>query len=126
MKIRTTVTSFIFLLIIMILCACLFGCNGNIGKNKDEYVEGKFMVGIGADYKNAFSEQEFTVADFGSEYIESIEYYSWYSSSDSEEGLIYIKLKEQYKDKLEEVMRQVNDLDFVTYVQKIGYAHAFA
>ncbi len=114
------VISIIFVLSIMVLCGCLASCT----KDKDEYVEDMFMAYIGADYKNLFMEQEITVDDFENEYIEKVDYDHevWYSN-EPEMGVIYIKLKAQYKDKLDEVMKQVKDLSFVMDVEKIAIYH---
>ena len=98
------------------LCANLFDkCT-----QEDEYVDDSFFVTIKAEYKNVFLEKAFTVDDFRSEYIENIQYIAWFDKEQPERGCLTIKLKERYKNKLEQVMQNVATLSFVTDVEKIG------
>lgn len=103
----------------MIFCSCFFLCSITACKNKEEYVNGRFCVAIASEYKNAFLEQQFTAKDFNidNEYIEYIRYASW--DSEQEVGLIYVQLKESHWNQLDEIIKSVNELNFVTYVEKV-------
>ena len=86
---------------------------------REEYVEGTFVVSINPEYKNVFCEKRFTIEDFKNEYIESIRYDIWYSNEQEEIGYIYVQLKEQYVECINEVMKSVNELDFVKNVERV-------
>ena len=45
---------------------------------------------------------------------------AWFDQEQPERGRIRVKLKERYKNKLEQVMQSVATLSFVTDVEKIG------
>lgn len=120
-------TLFMSCLILIFLCTFSFGCikdkNENEDENKNKYVEGEFLVGIVAAYKETFLNEEFTFDDFGGEYVESIQYNCWYYTLDPESGWITVHLKDEYKDKLDEVMQEVSEKDFVEYVEKNWYIY---
>lgn len=122
-------TSFVVWLSIIILCCTILcgiaGCKDKASwQFKEGYLKDEFAAYIGADYKDAFLKEEFTVQDFQSEYIESIQYDTWYSNENRPEvGVIYIQLKDHHYNKLDEVMEAVNDLPFVIKVEKIGIYH---
>ena len=105
--------------IFLISCSCFLLCFISACGNKAEYVKGEFCVSIAPEYKNAFLEKQITAKDFkiDEEYIDAISYTLW--NSDSEQGFIYVQLKEPYWNLLDEIMKSVNELDFVIFVEKV-------
>ena len=103
----------------IVFCCCLLLCNIVACGNKEEYVKGEFCVSIAPEYKNAFSEKQITAKDFkiDEEYIDAISYTLW--NSDSEQGFIYVQLKEPYWNRLDEIIKSVKELDFVIFVEKV-------
>ena len=102
----------------MLLFSCVFvGCS-----HKPAYDDDEFYVLIKMEYKNAFLEREFTVEDFQSKYIESIEYCYW--DDYRNEGRLRIKLQTKQKKYLEDVMEEVNGLSFVACTKLIVFVYA--
>ncbi len=107
------------LLSFTVFCVSLL-CTMSACKSRDEYVNNRLAVSIAFEYKEFFLEEKFTVEDFNSAYIESIQYGPWYSNAGGVEvGFIYVQLKEKYVKHIDKVMQSINELDFVTKVEKI-------
>ena len=103
---------------VTLLFSCAFvGCS-----HKPAYDDDEFYVLIKMEYKNAFLEREFTVEDFQSKYIESIEYCYW--DDYRNEGRLRIKLQTKQKKYLEDVMEEVNGLSFVACTKLIVFVYA--
>lgn len=111
--------SLILRLSLVVFCSCILpGALSACGANED-YVAGRFAASIAPEYREVFLERQFTAEDLNidNEYIARIDYTPWCAESDI--GFIYIQLKEPYWNRLDEIMKSVNELDFVLNVERI-------
>ena len=109
--------------IILMGVVLIMGLGLFAGCSNDDYVTDSVIVTIGAEFRDVFLAEEFTIEDFEWDNVESIVYMNW--NENASIGFMLIRLKRHGRRRVRNAIRHFETLEFVESASVNGRINHF-